>query len=87
MKRTFVFKWYENVRYGTPVERENSVLVTKPSGDIGHDAKAATELFCKSFGSLKKNTIISIQEMNDKGEPVGEPITPADENSIVPFKK
>lgn len=86
MKRTFAFKWYENTRYGSPLERTNSVIVAG-TGDTGHDAKSATEIFCKSFGSLKKNTIISIQELNSKGEPVGEPIIPNDENSIIPAKK
>lgn len=86
MKRTFVFNWYENTRYGEPIKRKNSIMLGGTS-DIGHDAKNATELFCKNFGNLKKNTIISIQEINDKGEPVGEPIIPADENSIIPFKK
>lgn len=84
--RNFVFNWYENVRYGTPIERKNTIQVTKTS-DLGHDAKKATDVFCKGFGNLKKNTIISIQEMNDKGEPIGEPIVPTEENSIVPFKK
>lgn len=86
MKRTFNFKWYENTRYGAPIERTNSVMVAG-TGDIGRDAKTATDVFCKSFGNLKKNTIISIQELNKKGEPIGEPIIPTDENSIVPTKK
>lgn len=86
MKRTFVFNWYENTRYGSPMERKNTVLVSK-TGDLGYDAKQATEVFCKTFGNLKKNTIVSIQETNEKGEAVGEPIVPTEENSIVPTKR
>lgn len=86
MKRTFNFKWYENTRYGAPIERTNSVMVAG-TGDIGRDAKTATDVFCKSFGNLKKNTIVSIQEVNDKGESIGEPIIPTEENSIIPTKK
>lgn len=87
MKRNFVFKWYENVKYGTPITRVNCILVSKGTGDIGRDAKLATDLFCKSFGNLKKNTIVSIQELNEAGKPVGEPIIPAEKNSIIPEKK
>lgn len=87
MKRLFSFKWYENVRYGSPMERTNVVTVVKPTGDIGKDAKTATDLFCSSFGNLKRNTIVSIQEVNDKGESIGEPITPTEENAIIPTKK
>ena len=86
MKRTFIFSWYENTRYGPPIERKNTVLVPKTE-DFGYDAKQATEIFCKTFGNLKKNTIISIQETNEKGEAVGEPIVPTEENSIIPTKK
>ena len=86
MKRTFIFNWYENTRYGSPIERKNTVFVAG-TGDIGHDAKQATDVFCKSFGNLKKNTIVSIQEVNDKGESIGEPIIPTEENSIIPTKR
>lgn len=75
MNRKFNFNWYENTRYGSPMKRTNSITV-KGTNDIGFDAKAATEVFCREFGNLKKNTIESIQEINMKGEPVGEPILP-----------
>lgn len=84
--RSFIIKWKENKRYA--LERENLVNVTKDTGDIGIDAKAALNLFCANFGNLKKNEIISIQEVNEKGENIGEPIVPtSDESSIVPYKK
>lgn len=86
MKRIFNFKWHENTRYSTPIERINSVMIAG-TGDTGRDAKTATELFCKSFGNLKKNTILSIQEIDEKGKAIGEPIIPTEENSIVPVKR
>ena len=81
--RKFIFTWYENVKFGTPMERKNTVAVMN-KGEIGLTAKAATEVFTKNFGSLKYNTIISIQEIDENGNPVGEPIIPAEDSSIVP---
>ena len=86
MIRHFSFKWYKNERYREPVERVNSITVSNASADTAQAAKAATEIFTKNFGSLKQNTIISIQEYNEDG-PVGEPIIPSDETNIVPLKK
>lgn len=83
MKRTFIFTWQENKKYNS-LERKNTIMVPNASEDIGLAAKAATEVFTKTFGNLKKNTIKSIQEINENGEFVGEPITPQDEVSIVP---
>ena len=82
MKR-FIFTWYENVKYGTPVERKN-IITVKNKGDIGMTAKAATDVFTKNFGSLKYNTIVSIQEIDENGNPVGEPIIPQEDSSIIP---
>lgn len=86
MNRQFSIKWHKNEKYREPMERTNSVTVTNASADIGMAAKAAVELFTKSFGSLKYNTIVSMQEYNDEG-PVGEPIVPDADNNIVPMKK
>lgn len=82
--KKFLFTWHENVRYGEPMVRTNLVTVNV-SGDVGQAAKAATNVFTKNFGNLKRTTIISIQEINEKGEKVGEPIVPQDETSIVPI--
>ena len=84
--RKFIFTWYENVKYGKPVERKNTISVIN-KGDIGATAKAATNVFTKNFGSLKCNTIISIQEINENGDAVGEPITPQEDSSIIPTGK
>ena len=86
MNKHFSFKWYKNERYREPMERTNSVTVSNAPLDTGAAAKAAVEIFIKNFGSLKQNTIVSIQEYNEGG-PVGEPIVPDEENSIVPLKK
>ena len=83
MKRIFDFTWHENVRFGQPMIRTNRVMVAS-NGDVGQAAKAATNVFTKNFGNLKRTTIVSIQEINEKGEKVGEPIVPQDETSIVP---
>lgn len=84
--RHFNITWYENEKYGTPVTRRNAVTVVNASPEVGLAAKAAVALFTKTFGSLKKNTIISLQEFNNDG-PIGELITPDADNNIVPIKK
>ncbi len=84
--RKFAFVWYENPKYGNPITRNNAIEVVNASPDTGMAAKAAVAVFTKRFGSLKKNTIVSIQEFNDNG-PVGEVITPSEESSIVPTGK
>ena len=75
MKRKFLFTWHKNERYGEPVERHNYITVTKASKDLGMACNAATELFKRSFGSLKRNTILSIQEVDENNAPLGEPLT------------
>ena len=84
--RAFIFKWKENKKYS--IERENLIQISRETGDIGQDAKAALNLFCANFGNLKKNEIITIQEVDEHGIEIGEPIKPtSNENSIVPYKK
>ena len=82
--RKFLFTWHENVRYGEPMVRTNLVTASVNTSDIGQAAKAATNVFTKNFGNLKRNTIISIQEVDEKGNKVGEPIVPQEDTSIVP---
>jgi hypothetical protein len=84
--RAFIFKWKENKKYS--IERENLIQISRETGDIGQDAKAALNLFCANFGNLKKNEIITIQEVDEHGVEIGEPIKPtSNENNIVPYKK
>ena len=86
MNRHFSFKWYKNEKYREPMERINSVTVTDAPTDTALAAKTAVALFTRNFGSLKANTIVSIQEYNENG-PVGELIIPSDDTDIVPVKK
>jgi hypothetical protein len=80
--RTFVFTWFRNDSHGQVLERHSTIKVSNKL-DFAAAAKAATDLFCVSFGSLKQNTIVSIQEMKD-GVAVGEPIVPQSDNAVVP---
>ena len=54
MVRNFSFKWHKNEKYGTPILRVNAITVSNASADTGHAAKAATDIFCKTFGNLKQ---------------------------------
>ena len=70
MKR-FIIKWYKNEKYSTPIERSTEVQSIS--------AQEALQALMKNNGTLKKITIIEIQEINAKGEPIGAPIKPMDE--------
>lgn len=70
MKR-FIIKWYKNEKYSTPIERSTEVQ--------SMSAQEALQALMKNNGTLKEITIIEIQEINAKGEPIGEPIKPMDE--------
>lgn len=69
------------------VVRHNLVKIKTDAEDIGYVAKSATEVFCSTFGSLKYNDIIEIQEVDEEKNPIGEPIKPLEETSIVPYKR
>lgn len=86
MGRKFLFTWKPISKYGNETERHNIITISNGTGSIGADAKAATDLFCKGFGSLKKNDIISIQELDENGSEIGEPITPMDNTNMMPVK-
>ena len=84
MTRYYIFKWKENKK--NAVERENKVVIARPTGETSIDAKQALNLFIKGFGNLKKNSIISIKEFDENGQ-IGEDITPSAESSIIPERK
>lgn len=65
------------------IERKTRVTLSKDTGDISIDAKAALGVFINSTGTLKRNEIISLQELNENGNFIGEPITPQ-ESVIMP---
>jgi phenylpyruvate tautomerase PptA (4-oxalocrotonate tautomerase family) len=77
--RNFAFTWHKNEKCIEPIIRHNSITVSNASDNIAFAAKAATELFCKTFGNLKKNTVVHIQELDKEGNPIGEPIVPENE--------
>ena len=84
-KRIFIITWRENKK--NSLERYSTITVTKVTGDIGQDAKTALNIFCSVNGNLKKNEVISIQEVDEQFYKIGEPIIPTGDNSVVPYKK
>ena len=85
--RNFEFTWYEkNDRL--KMERHNKVqAAVVDTEEIGTAAKLATDIFCRTFGNLNKNEILSIQQIDKDGNPIGEPIVPMEGSSIVPISK
>lgn len=82
--RTFLITYKELKKYSPDMELHSVVKISKATGDIGIDAKAALGVFINCTGSLKKNEIISIQELDENNKPIGEVIKPMDNTSIVP---
>ena len=66
--KNFIFNWHRNEKYSEPIDRNVKIQ--------GADAKSATEVFMKTFGNLKKNTINYIQEIDENHQPIGEKIIP-----------
>lgn len=85
--RKFLFTYKPISKYGLNSERGSFITLSKETGDLSRDAKAAMGIFIASTGTLKKNDIISIQEVDDNGKFIGEPITPVDGTSILPTRK
>ena len=69
--RTFEILWFKNEKYGNPIERKTIVQSV--------DAQSALQIFMRTNGNLKTNTVIHIQEVDYLGSPIGEPIVPMDE--------
>ena len=82
--RHFLITYKENKRNGLEIVMHHKISISKPTGDIGLDAKTAVGIFISSTGSLKKNEIIEIQEIDENNEPIGEVIKPMDNTSIIP---
>ena len=84
MTRFYRFKWYPT-KDGEIVSRHTLIRLSNPTGKTEIDAKNALNLFTKSCGNLKRNTIIRIQELDEDGKQIGEDITPStEENAIIP---
>lgn len=90
MKRSYSFEWYltKDAKYGkTPLHRTTTILLSNPSGETEIDAKAALAIFMRTFGNLRKNTIVKIKEFGENGQ-IGEDIVPSDaEGAIIPERK
>ena len=53
--RHFLITYKENKRNGLGMVMHRKISISKPTGDIGLDAKAAVGIFISSTGNLKKN--------------------------------
>jgi hypothetical protein len=82
--RYFVIEWSKKNQSN---KRKNKISINKPTGEIGYDAKSALNIFCGQFGGLNKNEVYSIQEVNEEGDNIGEPIVPLENTNIIPTKK
>lgn len=80
----FLFTWYKKK---DKIERHNTISIYTDADDIGYKAKSAMNVFCNNYGSLKYNEVVSIQELDENKQPVGEPIVPMNDTQIVPYKK
>ena len=78
IKKRFLFTWIpKNCNF----ERHNIITVLcKPSEvkTIAIAADRATSVFQKTFGNLKQNDIVSIQEIGEDNTYIGEPIVPSE---------
>lgn len=63
--KTFIFNWHKNDK--DAFERKSTITAG--------DSASAMSAFIAHNGNLKKNEVTSIQEIDNKGNPVGEPIT------------
>lgn len=83
MIRNYNIEWYPT-KEGEKLKRTTFIKLSKPTGRTEYDAKAALGIFTTSCGSLKKNTIVKIVEMDENGQ-IGEDIVPVEgENAIIP---
>ena len=86
MIRLYNIKWHltKEERCGKqPVDRTTMVKLMDANGEVAIDAKRALNIFIKSCGNLKKNTVTEIIEMDEDGNQIGDKITPTGD-SIIP---
>lgn len=83
--RNFLITYKKINKYVEEPERQQKVLLSRANGDLSRDAKLALNIFMKNEGNLKKNEIISIQELDKNDNPIGEPITPTEDSAIIPI--
>lgn len=82
--RYFLF-YYTDLRSGMNLKRK--VTLSRSTGNISIDAKNALGVFINSTGTLKYIDVTEIQELDKENNPIGEPIRPVGDTSIVPTKK
>ena len=81
----FNFTWYAKQ---DKIERHTKVQTNvADSAELSIGAKGATDLLCRTLGNLNKNEIVSIQQIDKDGNPIGEPILPMEGSTIVPIAK
>ena len=85
--RKFSISWQEKQKFGESSIRTSNITLSKPTGDIGYDAKAVLNILCSRFGNLHKIEIYAIQEVDKENNPIGEVIKPTGESSVVPVSK
>ena len=76
MKRKYLIEWVENNKY-LPMPRQTIINLSNPSGNVSEDGKRAIDIFMSYNGSLKKNKILKIKELDEKGKQIGEDIIPS----------
>lgn len=75
--KTYRISFYKKEKFGEPINRTVVVKPAVKAGSKTEGAKAALDIFMNSIGNLKTYEVTSIQEIDDRGNAVGEPITPA----------
>ena len=84
MERTYAIDWYPT-KDGPVTVRRTMISISKATGETNIDAKRALNLFIKSCGNLKKNTIVRLREFDQNKKQLGEDIVPSEnENAIIP---
>ena len=85
--RKFSIRWQDIPKCEEPNIRTSNITLSKPTGDIWYNAKAALNILCNRFGNLHKIEIHAIQEVDKENNPIGEVIKPTGESSVVPVSK
>ena len=80
--RRFEIAWKDNIN---EFERKTKVVVSKSTENLGEDCLKAISIFQHIFG--KSTEILSLQELDENKNSIGEIIKPIGDSTIVPIKK
>ena len=83
MERTYAIDWYPT-KDGPVTVRRTMISISKATGETHIDAKRALNLFIKSCGNLKKNTIVRLREFDQNKKQLGEDIVPSENETSLP---